>query len=146
MDIVRFRAPCCTFDASCAMNLDALYTKVTEAIERAEALEDVGSMTQARAAFLAVSMLEDELAAALPPIDVEGIIARRGAVRAAMSAGVFAVAKDLADSYASEPGMPLDAATELRELASDAERRLELDALALVRVVPTARVQVHAAE
>ncbi len=67
------------------MSIETLYPLVTEAIRRAEALEDLGD-PQAPAAQLEVSLLEERIAETLPASDPEGALARRGAVRAALAA------------------------------------------------------------
>ena len=67
------------------MSLDALNRRVTNAIIRAESLPP-GSR-DAWEAFHDVSALEESIATLLPPDDLEGEIARLGAVTAALSAG-----------------------------------------------------------
>jgi hypothetical protein len=127
------------------MSVESIYPRVTEAILRAERLEDAGILSQARAAYLDVSMLEEEIAEALPVSDPEGVIARRGAVRAALTARVFVRAKELADRFASERGVPAALVKELRAMAATAESALDLHALRIVRIVPSARYHFHQA-
>jgi hypothetical protein len=122
------------------MNIDDLLERVTEAIGQAEALEDQGPSAAMRAAFLTVSFLEEELAEAMPPSDAEGAIARRGAVRAALKAGVLPRARDLAERYLAEAA-PLGLAREIHRMVDDAEASQA--APAAVRVIPTARYRVH---
>lgn len=62
----------------------ALYPRLTEAIRRAEAL---GTDLKAPAAYLEVSKLEERIADLLPASNPEGLLARRGAIRAATAAG-----------------------------------------------------------
>jgi hypothetical protein len=80
---------------------DALNTLVSGAIWRAEQLETRGIHPAAQA-WAEVSSLEEELAKALPVAESEGRIARRGAVRAALKAGDYARAHELADGYLAE--------------------------------------------
>lgn len=68
------------------MSTEILYPLISEAIRRAEALEDLGD-PEAPAAHLVVSLLEERIAEMLPAADPEGALARRGAVRAALAAG-----------------------------------------------------------
>jgi hypothetical protein len=119
------------------MSLDNLYPRVTEAIERAEALDDAKSL-DVRSAYLDVSMLEEEIAATSPAADLEGLVARRGAVRAALKAHAFARAFELAERYAREPGLAANIAAELRAHANDANAALRLETLATFRIIPGA--------
>jgi hypothetical protein len=125
------------------MSMDSLYERVTEAILRAERLEAEGPPFEANQAYLNVSFLEEEIAEALPPSDPEGGIARRGAVRAALTAGLPIRAKELADRYVAEAGVPPALAAELNEMARAAEASLDLPALRSVCVVPGARYKFH---
>src|SRR4029078_3347142 len=77
------------------MTLDFLYPLITEAIRRAETLEDLRG-PGARSAHLDVALLEEEIAEVLPASDPEGALARRGAVRAALAAREIARAQQLA--------------------------------------------------
>jgi|GEM_PF-3480462 len=83
------------------MSPELLYPMVTEAIRRAETLGDLGA-PGAAAAFLDVSLLEEKIAGTLPVTDPEGAIARRGAVRAALSAGEFGRARHLIERYLAD--------------------------------------------
>jgi hypothetical protein len=78
-------------------NLDVC---VTRAILRAERLE--GS-AEAAAAYGEVSRYEEALAALHPADDVEGTVARLGAVTAAVRAGQPERARRLARFYAEDP-------------------------------------------
>ena len=124
------------------MSIDDLYERVTEAILRAETLEDQGPSAEMREAYLTVSFLEEEIAEATPPFGLEGVIARRGAVRAALKAGVPMRARDLAEHYLAKPAPPA-LADEIRRMKADAEAALALSAPATLRVVPGARYHVH---
>ena len=101
------------------MDLDALYPLVTEAIRRAEVLDDLNA-PGAAPAYLDVSLLEAKLAELLPVSDVEGAIARRGAVRAAVAAGDLPRAQELWARYAAEPGADAALVTELGRLVAAA--------------------------
>lgn len=102
------------------MTTELLYPLVSEAIRRAETLADLRA-PGARSAFLDVSLLEERIAESLPASDPEGALARRGAVRAAVSAEEHERARELARRFLAEPG--LDAATqgEVSRLSSLAE-------------------------
>jgi len=84
---------------------EALNALVTSAIWRAQQLEafGVGSASQA---WAEVSSVEEELAKRFPISQGEGRIARRGAVRAALKAGDYTRAQELADCYANEKVLP----------------------------------------
>jgi hypothetical protein len=126
------------------MNIDELYERVTEAILRAEHLEEQGPTAEMREAYLRVSWIEEEIAEATPASGPEGAIARRGAVRAALKAGVPMVARELAERYLAEPA-PHALAHEIRRMKADAEALLAHGPLAAVQVVPAARYHVHEA-
>jgi hypothetical protein len=66
--------------------LDVLNDKVGEAIRSAERIADQTG-GEAKAAHLKVSVLEEQIAELTAPETMEGAIARRGAVRAALKAG-----------------------------------------------------------
>ena len=85
--------------------VDALDVAVTRAIRDAERLEDAGDVG-ARPAYGLVSSLEEALAALHPAEDVEGAIARCGAVTAALRAGQRDRAVALARRYEADPGFP----------------------------------------
>lgn len=125
------------------MNLDALYQRVTEAILEAEALEAKGPSVDAAQAYLTVSFVEEEIAATLPASDEEGAIARRGAVRAAVSAGLPTRAKELAERYMAEVGAPPELADQLREMALRVDGVAQLPSRCSVLVVPEARYRLH---
>jgi len=123
------------------MSLDDLYQRVSAAILNADRLEDEGaSRTKVRFAKLSVSFLEQEIAELLPASDPEGAIARRGAVRAALEAGVHARVRELVESYLDEADAEL--AAELNALVAQADDELPARD---VRVVPAATYQIHAA-
>ena len=82
------------------MNLDDLNRAVTAAILRAERLPS--HSWQAQTAFRDVSEIEEAIAAIVGAKDVEGEIARLGAVSAALSAGEPLRAAQLAACYSRE--------------------------------------------
>jgi hypothetical protein len=125
------------------MNIDALYQRVTEAILRAEALETNAPSVEAAQAYLTVSFVEEEIAEALPASEEEGAIARRGAVRAALTAGLPTRAKELAERYLVEPDAPPELAEQLREMAARADAALETPPCTSVLVIPEARYRLH---
>lgn len=84
--------------------LDVLNALVTEAILRAERLSREGS-ADAESAFAEVSRYEDALAALHPADDIEGAIARTGAVQAALRARQYDRARDLAARYVADPDL-----------------------------------------
>lgn len=97
------------------METDELNTLVTDAIWRAEELEDLGIHDTSQA-WAEVSSIEEELAKAFPASDVQGKIARRGAVGAALKAGDPARAQALADAYLAEEATPESLKAQLREI------------------------------
>ncbi len=82
-------------------DLKTLYSLVTEAIRKAEVLDDLNA-PGVRDAYLDVSLLEERIASTLPASEEEGAIARRGAVAAAIDAHDFARAEELAARYSAE--------------------------------------------
>lgn len=99
------------------MDRDSLYLLVTEAIERAENLEHLGA-PGARGAHLDVSLIEERIAAHIPASEVEGAVARRGAVRHAIAAGVHSRAENLMASFVAEDATPAELQEELRDLVA----------------------------
>jgi hypothetical protein len=104
-------------------SIEELYPLVTEAIRRAEVLEDLRA-PGARPAYLDVSLLEERVAECLPASDPEGALARRGAVRAALSANEPVRARHLAEQYRAETGADDELRNELCHLSEQAEHRL----------------------
>jgi hypothetical protein len=125
------------------MNIDALYQPVTEAILAAEALETKGPSVEAAHAYLTVSFIEEEIAGELPASAEEGAIARRGAVRAALAAGLPTRAKVLAERYMAEPDAPPELTQQLREMAARADAALAPSSRSTVLVIPEARYRLH---
>ncbi len=125
------------------MNLDALYQRVTEAILEAESLEMKGPSVEAAQAYLTVSFVEEEIAATLPASEEEGAIARRGAVRAALTAGLPTRAKELAERYMAEPGAPPELFDQLREMSLRVDGVLESLSRGSVLVISEARYRLH---
>ena len=103
------------------MNLDELNHLVTNAIVRAESLP-AGSR-DAWEAFREVSGLEESIATLVPPDDLEGEIARLGAVTAALSAGEPLRALQLAARFLAE-SLASEIAEKLRELVNEADAEL----------------------
>jgi hypothetical protein len=103
------------------MSIDELNRRVTNAIIRAERLP-AGSR-DAQDAFREVSALEESIAELVPADDIEGEIARLGAVTAALSAGEPLRAVQLADRFLVEALAPAVAA-KLRQLVAEADAEL----------------------
>lgn len=91
-----------------------LNRQVTGAIEFVDRLTDKTS-PGARQVYAKISRIEDEIAQLVPASEVEGAIARRGAVRAAMDAGDERRAIGLAVTYARD-GASETLIRELQEL------------------------------
>lgn len=113
------------------MNLAELSRAVTDAIVRAEALKP-GSW-EAESAFREVSELEEAIAATIGTRDVEGEIARVGAVSAALSAREALRAVQLADRYLHDD-LSDGARAKLEELRTQAET--EISAAEEPKVLP----------
>jgi hypothetical protein len=122
------------------MDIDTLYPLVTEAIRRAEALEDINA-PEARRAFSEVSRLEERIASLLPLCDYEGVIARRGAVRAAINAREFGRAQELAARFEDEDGVDDALAADLVALKAQAAVLAERENLPTKK--PARRAAVH---
>jgi hypothetical protein len=103
------------------MSLDELNARVTEAILRAERLPE-GS-DQRHEAFREVGRLEESIADSTPAEDLEGEIARLGAVAAALSAAELLQALLLVDRYLAE-GISPEAAAKLNALRAEADLEL----------------------
>jgi hypothetical protein len=101
------------------MDIDTLYPLVTEAIRRAEALEARNEQA-AREAFSEVSRLEEYIANLVPLTDYEGVIARRGAVRAAIKAHHSGRALELVARFEAEGGVDRELAGDLAKLKAEA--------------------------
>jgi hypothetical protein len=125
------------------MSIPDLYPRLTEAIVHAERLEDEGRAADARAAYVYVSMLEEEVARELAAADPEGALARRGAVRAALKAQLFVRAAELAGRYVVEIETAQRSAAELRAMEQEARVGLEAQVPSDVRVVSTARYRIR---
>lgn len=121
------------------MNIDALYKRVTEAILEAEALAARGPSAEAAQACLTVSFVEAEIAEELRASEEEGAIARRGAVRAALAAGLPARASELAERYLADADSPPELADQLREMIARTGAGIESPVHASVVVIPEAR-------
>lgn len=103
------------------MELDDLNARVTEAILRAERLP-AGS-DQAQEAFREVGRIEESIADLVPAHDLEGEIARLGAVTAALSAAEPLRALLLVDRYLTGDVSP-EAAAKLEALRAEADAEL----------------------
>ena len=106
------------------MELDTLYMLVSEAIERAESLDDIGA-PGAQAAHLDVSMVEDEIASLTSAAETEGRIARRGVVRHALAAGAYERATNAVSRFSAEAAADDSLRLELAELIQDAYVTME---------------------
>jgi hypothetical protein len=104
------------------MNLAELNRLVTSAIFRAERLTE-GSW-ESQAAYREVSVFEEAIARQTGAAQVEGTLAREGAVRAAMRAGQCLRALSLATRYLEEEDIPAGLKAELTELQREAEAAL----------------------
>jgi hypothetical protein len=109
-----------------ASTLDDLNMQVSAAIYRAEAVPDGPA---AEAAFREVSRIEEEIARLVPAQDLEGALARVGAVDAALRSGDWLRATLLAEVFAKD-AHDTDLLEQLRALSERAE------ALALKVVEP----------
>lgn len=96
-------------------DIETLYPLVTEAIRRAETLTSLGA-PGAPTAWLDVSLLEEEISRILPTSDPEGEIARRGAVRAAVTANQPLRARELVSRFSMEPDVTHALCSELAAL------------------------------
>ncbi|MEA2600701.1 MAG: hypothetical protein QOF89_1693 [Acidobacteriota bacterium] len=102
------------------MSVEFLYPLITEAIRRAEALEDLGA-PDTQLAYREVSLLEERIAKFLPACDPEGALARRGAVRAALAAKDIARAQKLGERFLAEADCGAELRAELLELSEQAD-------------------------
>lgn len=103
-------------------DLDSLHALVSGAIWRAEQSE--ATLGSAATAWAEVSLLEERLAEALPVVQAEGRIARRGAVRAAIKAHDPARAAALADRFSAEAKAPPALRSALRKMLQEDARAL----------------------
>jgi hypothetical protein len=115
------------------MDLDDLNARVTEAILRAERLPPGSDAAQR--AFREVGIVEESIASLMPADDLEGEIARRGAVTAALSAADPLRALWLLDRFLAEDISP-EAAASLEALRSEANADLDEGALKAPPVQP----------
>jgi pyruvate-formate lyase-activating enzyme len=113
-------------------NLDDLNARVTDAILRAERLP--ADSFEALAAFREVWQLEAAIASITPPDDVEGEIARVGAVTAALSAREPLKALQLIDQYRHET-LAHEVLEKLNTLQAEAQAELSNVRAATVRPV-----------
>lgn len=106
------------------MDLDSLYLLVTEAIERAEGLDDLGA-PDARQAHLSVSLIEERIATLVPGSEIEGAVARRGAARHATAAGAYERAAELVARFLAEDAVGDELRRELTDLAASGDALIE---------------------
>lgn len=100
------------------MTIDDLYPQVTDAILRAERLEDRGDPGM-QTAYHEVSLIEEKITELLPASDPEGALARCGAVRAALVAGNLTRAQQLSGRFLAEAGLPTETHAEIRRLIGE---------------------------
>jgi tetratricopeptide (TPR) repeat protein len=105
------------------VSIEFLYPQVSEAIRRAEILEDRGD-PGASSAYLEVSLIEERIAEALPASDPEGALARRGAVRAAAAAKDPVRTQQLVDRFFAEAEGNVELQAELLQFLADLYRQL----------------------
>lgn len=103
------------------MDLVELNRLVTDAITVAESLPK--DSPRAWMAFREVSHLEEQIARSTQPGDVEGEIARVGAVAAALRASEPLRAVQLAQTFVGE-GLAADVAAKLEAMVDEANERL----------------------
>jgi hypothetical protein len=106
------------------MDIKTLYSLVTEAIRKAEAMEDLKAPGD-RDAYLDVSLLEERIASLLPALGEEGAIARCGAVAAAIDAHDFARAAELAARYLAEDDTDISLKADLADLRRQVESAID---------------------
>jgi hypothetical protein len=112
-----------TNTALIALTEDELDTLVSIAIQRAELLDDIGAPT-ANDAWYEVMVYEERLTTITNPGDITGGIARVGAVRAALAAGLRLEAARLASKYLAEDSLPTERRIAIeRVFQEDQERR-----------------------
>ncbi|MEO5333323.1 MAG: hypothetical protein H7839_15010 [Magnetococcus sp. YQC-5] len=92
------------------MDIETLYPLVTEAILRAEMLAE-NNDPASQDAYCKVSQLEEQITKLIPASDREGVIARRGAVSAAIVARQYERAEQLVTQFTHEK----DADDDLKE-------------------------------
>jgi hypothetical protein len=107
------------------MSIEFLYPLVTEAIRRAETLEDLRA-PGVYTAYFDVSLLEEKVAEFLPASDPEGALARRGAVRAALAARELGRAQQLAERFLAEADANAELKAGLRRLFAETEHSTAL--------------------
>lgn len=114
------------------MDLNELNSSVTVAILKAEAL--CRGTLESQSAFREISLLEESIAALTSAKEVDGEIARFGAVAAALSAGESLRALQLADRYSSDE-LSVKCRSMLDDLVREAESVLARAAIDAPNVV-----------
>jgi hypothetical protein len=104
------------------MDRNELNRQVTSAIFRAERLP--ADSWEAQEAYRQVALLEELIAGQTSSTDIQGAIARQGAVTAAMRAGESLWAVSLATRYLEDDTLPPRVRAELAALRDEAERGL----------------------
>jgi hypothetical protein len=115
------------------MEIAELIERVTKAILHAESF--VPGSFEAQSAFRDVSTLEEDIAAATSSRDVEGALARVGAVSAAIKAGEYLRALQLGRRYVGEL-VGVKAQARLQQLLEEAERETQRAAADEPQVAP----------
>jgi hypothetical protein len=125
--------------------LDELYGLVSFAIHRAERATAAGDAGLAAATFLDASYLEEEIAERLPADGVEGAVARRGAVSAALNAQQYSRALEVAERYLADGQVSGALREKLVALLAEANRGLSaVTAMPDVMIEPSARFRLAA--
>lgn len=96
------------------MTLDDLNLLVTQAIRRAELLEELGAPT-VKEAWAEVSLIEEQLALKQEASSAGGYFARRGAVNAAFKAGDVDRAEMLLEYFDREGPATVESLSQFRE-------------------------------
>jgi hypothetical protein len=98
------------------IDLNELCSRVSWAIHEAERAWDGGQRERAQELYSGVSRIEEGIAEIVPACDVEGALARRGAVAAALLAGQRSRAFDLVEKYIAEPHVSEELRGQLRAI------------------------------
>jgi hypothetical protein len=101
---------------------DELNALVSIAIRRAEILDDMRSPS-ADEAWREVMVYEEALARITSPAEVTGGVARVGAVRAALAAGLRREAAQLASQYLAEDALPAERRVAIQRVLQEGRSR-----------------------
>jgi hypothetical protein len=110
---------------SFALAEDELDMLVSVAIRRAEILDDMRSPT-AGEAWHEVMLYEERLAQVTTADGIEGGVARRGAVRAALKAHEFSRAQELLERYTADEDAPESLKAALRLIVAENDQALTM--------------------